>query len=126
VVRTIEANNSNTEADYSMVHFSLESEKIDTDVYVYGAFNDFSTTPENRMSFNSDTNMYEISMLFKQGFYNYTFATIDQNNTINTHLLNGSFHQTENEYTVLVYYKAFGENFYRAIGFGSGRINQQE
>jgi len=127
VIRTTEANNSFTEADYAMVHFLLDSDEIpNKEIYVYGAFNDFKTTEENRMEFNAITKKQEASILLKQGFYNYTFVTKDQNNTVNGHEINGSFYQTENEYTVLVYYKAFGENYQRVIGVGTGKINQQE
>ncbi|WKD85117.1 hypothetical protein KCTC32516_00456 [Polaribacter huanghezhanensis] len=126
VVRTTEGNNPFTEADYAIVHFSLDADEIPTkEVYVYGAFNDFKTTQENKMTFNSETKKYEVSILLKQGFYNYTFATKGKNNTINTHEINGSFYQTENEYTVLVYYKAFGENYQRVIGVGSATTHQQ-
>ncbi len=126
VIRTIEAANSSTEADYSMVHFSLDADEItNKEIYVYGAFNDFETTLENKMNFNSSTKKYEVSIILKQGFYNYTFVTKDKNNSLNTHEINGSFYQTENEYTVLVYYKAFGENYQRVIGIGSAKINQQ-
>ena len=126
-IRTIEGNNSYTEADYAMVYFSLESDELfNKQVYVYGAFNDFKTTAENKMKYNANTKKYEISILLKQGFYNYTFATQDINNVINLHELNGSFFETENEYTVLVYYKAFGENYQRVIGVGNAKINQQQ
>jgi hypothetical protein len=127
VVRTTEGNNPFTEADYAMVHFSLDAEEItNKEIYVYGAFNDFEITSENKMEFNTVTKKYEVAMLLKQGFYNYTFVTKGQNNTVNTHEINGSFHQTENEYTVLVYYKAFGENYQRVIGIGNATIHQQE
>lgn len=127
VIRTIEAQNPFTEADYAMVHFSLDMNEFQNkEVYVYGAYNDFKTTSENKMTFNSKTNTYEVAILLKQGFYNYTFVTKDENNVVNPTEINGSFYQTENEYTVLVYYKAFGENFQRVLGIGTGFINQQE
>lgn len=110
-----------------MVHFSLDIDEIaNKEIYVYGAFNDFKTTSENKMNFNTDTKKYEASILLKQGFYNYTFATKDKKNCINTHEINGSFYQTENEYTVLVFYKAFGENYQRVFGVGSTTVNEQE
>jgi len=127
VIRTTEGNNPFTEADYAMVHFSLDIDEIaNKEIYVYGAFNDFKTTSENKMNFNTDTKKYEASILLKQGFYNYTFATKDKKNCINTHEINGSFYQTENEYTVLVFYKAFGENYQRVFGVGSTTVNEQE
>ena len=80
VVRTIEGNNPSTEADYARVYFSLNTPKLkNKEVYIYGAFNNFNTTPENKMTFNTVTKKYETSILLKQGFYNYTFATKDKN-----------------------------------------------
>jgi hypothetical protein len=123
IVRTTESNNPSTEADYTIVHFSLPSEKlINKEVYVYGAFNNFETTNENKMVFNPTKKAYQASLLLKQGFYNYTFIT--KNIGINTHELNGSFQETENEYSVIVYYKAFGQNYYQAIGFGTASTKQ--
>ena len=43
VIRTLEAKDSKTEADYAMIHFTLSVEEAfsEREVYVYGAFNDF-------------------------------------------------------------------------------------
>jgi hypothetical protein len=127
VIRTTEGANMFTEADYSRIHFSLQSEEIkNKEVYVYGAFNNFRLTANNKMTYNKRQGVYENSMLLKQGFYNYTFATLEDNNVINLHEINGSFFQTENEYKVIVYQKAFGDNYYKAIGVGVGVMNPNE
>lgn len=126
VIRNIEGFNPNTEADYSWVHFSLSSEKIQNkEVFIYGAFNNFTISDLNKMTYNSETKKYEASILLKQGFYNYTFVTKNTNNIINNHELNGSFYQTENEYTVLVYFKAFGQYYDQVIGIGTIFLNKQ-
>ena len=71
IIRTIEANKAQTEADYAMVHFSLDSRLINNkEIYVYGAFNDFSLTTENKMKFNTNNSRHETAILLKQGFYN--------------------------------------------------------
>ena len=54
------------------------------------------------MYYNNDEGIYQGKILLKQGFYNYTFATVDENKTVNTNEINGTFYQTENEYTVIV------------------------
>ena len=84
IIRNIEATNPDTEADYAMIHFSLKvTQKIeDKEVYVYGAFNNFNLTEENKMSFDPSTNYYYSNFLLKQGFYNYTFATLEKNHAI--------------------------------------------
>ena len=47
-----------------------------------------------------------------------------EDNIVNTNEINGTFFQTENEYTVLVYYKAAGSLYDRVIGVGQGYFNQ--
>ena len=126
VVRTIETNNPNTEADYSMVHFSLDAfEPFENkDVFVYGAFNNYQLSEENKMKYNATNEIYKTSIKLKQGFYNYSFITLDKEKNINLNEVDGSFYQTENEYTVIVYYKPFGEIYDRVIGVGKGFFNQ--
>ena len=126
LIRTLDAENEETEADYAMMHFSLGVDQPyeNKDVFVYGAFNNYELTDENRMTYNTLKNTYETSFLLKQGFYNYTYVTLDKNNKIDLNELNGSFFQTENEYTVITYYKPFGGLFYRVIGVGNGFFDQ--
>ena len=118
IIRTIEGSNPKTEADYAMMHFSLEvqNEIINKDIYVYGGFNNFSFTEENKMIYDTATNTYYANFLLKQGFYNYTFVTRSFDNRISESEIRGNFSDTENNYTVIVYYKAFGSLFDRVIG----------
>jgi hypothetical protein len=126
VIRTLEAKDSKTESDYAMIHFTLSVEEAfsEREVYVYGAFNDFKITDENKMYFDQEERAYKANILLKQGFYNYTFATKETNGNINTNDVNGSFYETENEYTVIVYYKPFGSFFERVVGIGTGFFDQ--
>lgn len=128
VIRTLEGNDNDndTEADYALMHFTLQVDEMfkEKEVYVYGAYNDFSISNKNRMYFNPNTNAYNASILLKQGFYNYTYATIGTDGLVNTHQINGSFFETENEYTVITYYKPFGSLYDRVIGVGTGFFNQ--
>lgn len=126
VVRTLEGNDNNTEADYALMHFTLEVDQLfkEKEVYVYGAFNNFSISDENRMYFNPKNNTYSANIILKQGFYNYTYATVGTDNFVNTNQINGSFFETENEYTVIAYYKPFGSLYDRVIGVSSAFFNQ--
>lgn len=127
LIRTLEGSNPNNEADYAVIHFTLNSEEItNKKVFVYGAFNNYETTLENEMTYDKNTQTYTASILLKQGFYNYTFATLDSNKNIDLTEINGSYYETENEYSVLVYYKPFGENYFRVIGVGNAIFNQQQ
>lgn len=126
IIRTLEGNDNNTEADYGLMHFSIHVDEMfkEKEVYVYGAFNNFSISDKNRMYYNPKNQTYNGSILLKQGFYNYTFATIGTDNVVNTNEINGTFFQTENEYTVLVYHKPSGSLYDRVIGVGRGFFNQ--
>jgi hypothetical protein len=126
VIRTLEASNPNTEADYAMMHFTLFADEPfdEKEVYVYGAFNNFKINEENKLFYNFEDKSYQGAFLLKQGFYNYTFATVDKNEIIDTNEINGTYFQTENEYIVLVYYKPFGGLYDRVVGVGNGYYNQ--
>lgn len=126
VVRTINNSNSKIEADYAKVHFYLEAFEPyqNKEVYIYGAFNNFKLLPENKMKYNKKAGLYESTILLKQGFYNYSFATKNDYGKIDLTEVDGSFFETENNYTVIVYYKPFGGLFYKAIGVGNDAFNQ--
>lgn len=121
VIRNARVENSNTEADYSWINFSLTiPEMMGKKVYVYGGFNNFQLTTENLMAYNPLTQSYEAEILLKQGFYNYNYITLNDKNQIDTSEINGSFYETENEYQVVVYYAKFGSKYDRVIGYGVG------
>jgi len=122
ISRTLQGSNSNTDADYSWVHFSLSTmENLEgKDIYVNGNFNNWQLNSNNKLHFNKETGLFEVSLLLKQGFYNYQYVTKSENNTISNHDIDGSFYQTENDYTVLVYYNKFGSRYTQVIGVGIG------
>ncbi len=122
VIRNANTDNPALEADYSWVHFTLLApEPFDEkSVYIYGNFNNYQLTDTSKMQYNEETRSYEAVLLLKQGFYNYTYVTLDAQNTLSFTEINGSFEETENEYTVLVYYSKFGSTYDRVIGMGIG------
>lgn len=122
VIRTLTGENNNTDADYSWVYFSLKtSQNLDgKDVFVSGNFNNWKLNDANKLNYNEALGLYEAKLLLKQGFYNYQYVTKATDGTIITHDIDGSFYQTENDYTVLVYYKKFGSRYTKVIGVGYG------
>lgn len=120
VIRTIDRETNATEADYSYVHFTLEAytDIGEDDIYIYGDFNDWQLTEENKMYYNERLKLYTCKMLLKQGFYNYTYITVNDKKEINNHAIEGSFYQTENDYSVIVYYKPIGSRYDQVIGYG--------
>ena len=113
--------NADTEADYSWVYFSLESNKMDRELYVLGAFNNYQPSEECKMKYDESAQKYIAKIYLKQGFYNYILATKDQNGNLNLGEINGSFWQTENLYQAFLYYAPFGRNYDGLIGYGELR-----
>ncbi|MAH20286.1 MAG: DUF5103 domain-containing protein [Flavobacteriaceae bacterium] len=124
-VTVLDRDNPRIEADYTYVHFSLSAiEFLNAAVYVYGGFNNFSTTKENEMVFNPNKGLYEATLLMKQGFYNYKYVVIDKENTLQEGAISGNFDETENNYKVLVYYRDLGARYDKLIGLGEANSVQ--
>jgi hypothetical protein len=124
-VTVLDREDPRIEADYAYVHFSLSArEFIDATVYVYGGFNNFSTSKENEMAFNPKKGVYEAKLLMKQGFYNYKYVLVDKENTLHEGAISGNFDETENNYKVLVYYRDLGARYDKLIGLGEANSIQ--
>lgn len=123
VVRRLFAENSENEADYSWVYFSLSAPLFRSSngaIYVTGMFNNYALTAENKMDYNTEKGVYEKAILIKQGFINYEYTAEQVNGNIDSeNAIDGNFYQTENEYTVLVYYKENTDRYTRIIGKGT-------
>lgn len=113
--------NPDKEADYSWVHFVLDSEKTDKEIFVLGAFNDYLPNESNKMFYDENLKKYIAKIYLKQGFYNYILATKDSAGTLNYGEVNGNFWQTENLYQAFLYYKPFGRNYDGLLGYGEFR-----
>jgi hypothetical protein len=115
----IDKDDVSVEADYVKVHFSLQyPELLDgKNIYVYGNYNNYAITNENRMDFYPEGRVYKTSLKLKQGFYNYKYVVVDKNGTLDEGAISGNFWQTENNYKVLVYYRDLGARYDRIIGF---------
>ncbi len=122
VVRNINATNNDIEADYSWVYFSLSAPAFMSakGIYLAGMFNNYSLTTEYKMDYNAEKNLFEKSILMKQGFTNYKYIVADDKGNIdNENAIDGNFWQTENDYSVIVYYCGNNDRYDRVIGKGN-------
>lgn len=122
VVLNLNASNNTIEADYAWVYFSLSAPafRLNKDIYVTGMFNNYNLTPEYKMDYNADKGIYEKAVMIKQGFTNFQFTIADKKGVIDyENAIDGNFYQTENEYTILVYYKESNDRYERIIGKGN-------
>jgi hypothetical protein len=129
-VRNLDVVNSDIEADYARIHFNfMYYEDIgDKEIHIYGNFNNWTIDGSTYMEYNEKTDSYENTRLFKQGFYNYKYVLVDRDGSIDYGALSGNFWQTENQYTVIVYYRDLGARYDRIIGVGAANsinINNQ-
>lgn len=120
-IREYESDNSDTNADYIMTHFSLEiPEQKGVDIFLDGDFVQRRFSPESRMVFNRATGLYEHSLLLKQGAYNYQYLAVPHGKTVGyTSLIEGDRYQTVNEYIIMVYLRRPGERYDRLVGITS-------
>lgn len=122
VVRALYTENQAIEAEYIRMHFALKYyEDIgDKEIHIYGNFNNWTIDESTYMKYDEETDTFRNTRLFKQGFYNYRFVVVDRDGSIDQGAIGGNFWQTENDYTVLVYYRGPGERYDRIIGMGKG------
>jgi hypothetical protein len=122
LVTNIDAENVSIEADYVWMFFSLlpDDSFKDKDIHVYGNFNNYAIDETTKMIYNKDLKFYETALLLKQGFYNYKYVAVNKNGLLDEGAVSGNFHQTENNYKVIVYYRDLGARYDQIIGIGEG------
>lgn len=75
---------------------------------------------DNKMEYNADKGVYEKTLLLKQGYYSYLYATKENKNKNarpSFELTEGNYWETENTYTIFVYYRSFSGRHDELVGF---------
>lgn len=120
MVATYESINPYWQGDFATVHFSLAAPGAQPyagkDVYLAGQFTDYALNEKTKMTFNTEKGVYECSAFLKQGYYNYTYIVVDKSDPSKKTMLEGDYWETENSYTILMYYKAFSDRADQLIG----------
>ncbi len=128
LIKTEDARDSRTEAEYVWVDFFIPYKEPMNDgaLYILGSLTDWqlsatTTSPGDRraagrMSYNFARRGYEARLYLKQGYYNYLYAFLPNGESSATlRRIEGSLYETHNTYTVLVYYREQGTRFDRLI-----------
>lgn len=118
IVRNRDINDakSDVEADYFYATFTLEMDKpLLQKIYLNGYFtyNTFSDIYE--MKYDPFSSSYSATILLKQGQYNYLYLT-KMDSFFSTAPVEGNYYETENEYSILVYYRPQGQRYDAMIG----------
>ncbi|MBV8253860.1 MAG: DUF5103 domain-containing protein [Chitinophaga sp.] len=104
------------EGDYATVHFQFLSPEpyAQYNMYIFGEMTNYECNDANKMTYNPATRAYECSLFLKQGYYNYFYGLVDQHDPsakFDTSLTEGDSWETENNYTILLYYRALGARY---------------
>lgn len=105
---------NNILGDYSINQFYLNfpEEIKGASVYIYGGLSNYEFEEEFKMKYNPEKSRYEGSVLLKQGFYEYLYAVVsDKDQEVDFQTMESNLFETENNYTILVYYTPFGSQY---------------
>ena len=108
-----------TEAEYMWVHFVLPVDQyvMDGQVFVGGEAFGNQLSAQNRMEYNADQKYYYLYAYLKQGGYDYMYYVVSPANGATVLPIEGSHWQTQNEYSICVYYTPFGGRCDRLVGY---------
>lgn len=124
---TFESINPFWQGDYATVNFSFMPPNgqayPDKNIFLVGQFTNYEINDKTLMHFNAEKGIYETSAFLKQGYYNYEYTGIDKNDPTKKYDLEGNYWETENSYTILVYYKSFTDRTDQLIGVA--RLNSR-
>lgn len=117
-VRALNVGDSQLDADYTVVHFTLAMPRLDdADVYIDGDLANRRLDATTRMHYDADAGAYRHAMLLKQGSYNYQYLAVKRGTAVGTTAtVEGDFAETANEYRIDVYYRAPGARYDRLLG----------
>jgi len=119
IINMQNAQNDDTEADYMLVHFNLPTKQpfFDGQLFLGGEFNYNQMNDAVRLKYDGKTESYVQTILLKQGGYNYQYWFVPKGESkASTERVDGSFWQTNNEYTIYVYHRPFGERYDKLVG----------
>ncbi len=101
-------NRNNQYADYLTVKFEFRPpEKMYDDIFIVGSFTNWEVSPWFKL--NNKDGLYSINLELKRGVYDYQYVTgnIDGDivKDIDWYIFEGNFWETNNVYSIFVYYK---------------------
>lgn len=115
--------NPSWQGDYATVHFTFVPPNgqpyRNRNLFLGASFTDWGSSDTWEMKYNEEKGAYETSAFLKQGYYSYEYFSVDRNNPNDKKNMEGNYWETENRYTILVYYKGFSDRNDQLIGYAS-------
>ncbi|MCQ2345871.1 MAG: DUF5103 domain-containing protein [Paludibacteraceae bacterium] len=119
VINAERTSDPDIESEYMWVHFILPMQDplFTGSLYVGGDLFLNSYSPANRMRYDNEHHCYYLNTLVKQGGTDYMYFFIPKGDTKATlQYTEGSHWQTQNTYTIYVFYRPFGSRADRLVG----------
>ena len=87
-------------------------------IYLLGELTNHLLNENAKMEYNVEKGIYEKALFLKQGYYSYTYVTKDLkgNAAADFESTEGNAWQTENDYTVFVYYRSLSDRHDELVG----------
>jgi hypothetical protein len=111
-------------ADYMWLHFILPAETpfADGDIYILGDLTNNIFDENSKLEYDFENKIYYKTLFLKQGGYSFMYAFLPKmSNKSTMQKIEGSYWQTENEYSVFVYHRAFSGRYDRLAGVFCGK-----
>ena len=122
-IKTFDNQNPSYQSDYATVHFRFappnHTAYPDKDVYLFGQLTDYQLNDDTKMKFNDAKGIYETTSFLKQGYYNYGYLLVNKNDPTQTSMTDGNHFDTENNYTIFIYYRSFNDQTDELIGIAT-------
>ncbi|MEA3427355.1 MAG: DUF5103 domain-containing protein [Bacteroidota bacterium] len=125
-INTTESLNPWWQTDYAYVHFTFAPANrqpfAGRSVYLLGSFTGNQIGDTSRMVYDAARGLYTKTILLKQGYYSYAYVTKSDKHPeekADPTLTEGNYWETENEYTVLFYYRSFSSRHDELVGIRS-------
>lgn len=126
-VRNSDNIENNTTTDYVYVHFYLDTPPFDGNIYINGVWTLNRLTEQYRMDYVPEMKCYHIALPLKYGYYSYQYLFVPNGKgNVNgygnkpgeaiTCPTEGDFFETENQYTILTYYRGQMDRADRLVG----------
>lgn len=123
ITQNFDSKNSTFYSEYADVYFTLVSEKLPGDIFIFGELTNWKLLPEARMNYDDSKGVYTNYLTLKQGWYDYQYYYKSENHSSN--FLEGNHINTENYYEILIYIIREGVRVEELVGYYQFGINER-
>jgi len=124
IISHLENINPFWQGDYAQVHFTFVPNDIgllrQREVFLFGEMTGYTLGEQAAMQWNDNLQAFEKTLLLKNGFYSYNYVTRPLNQRgakPEMQYTEGNTWESENQYSIMVYYRAFGGRSDELVGY---------